>query len=72
MNAGFLATLIIYLYPTVPERAWGDTALQAAPLLVDVTKMVTDRLSPLKAVLGVISAIYTNCKVRLWFLLVTF
>ena len=64
MSARDLATFF-YLHLPVSERAWGDTVLGAAPIVVDVAEESIGGFNPLKAVLGAIATVYTDYEVRL-------
>ena len=52
------------LHPIVPERDYKGTGLGILPLLVDVEGEPTDRLGPLRGILGDISAAYIDHEVR--------
>lgn len=51
--------------PLVIGRDWEGTALGSTGILFNVAQGAAEAFSPLKAVLGVISAIRTNYEVRL-------
>ena len=48
------------------KRGWIDTALGVGGILADVAMEASDAFGPLKATLGVISAIHESYGVRLW------
>jgi len=48
------------------RRGWIDTALGVGGILSDVAIEAADAFGPLKATLGVISAVYANYEARLW------
>jgi len=49
----------------VLDRAWDDTSLEATAIPVDIPKVAAYGFSSLSAILGDISALYTDLKVRL-------
>ena len=57
--------LAFYWHTPAVKRGWINTALGVGGILSDVAIEASDAFGPLKATLGVISAIYESYEVRL-------